>query len=531
MNEKNERDIFKDLIDSIQVDEEPAAPKSEPVQVPICQNEPAEPPRAARAESVAPQQEELPRWLTEKKGRPATNQYAQAAEKAAKAKAAQNGQTEAASPRPAEKKPTMAEQFRVNLSQQDYEKPAMTAEERQAQQEKAQAQKAAAKPVKKKKKIRKKYRVGRALLMTILCVVLSVYLAKFFLSSFEDLTGVVLFGDQSQREVQMQVEIPEGASMQEITEILADSGAVTEPLAFRAYVWLKKEEGFLPGSYQLTGKMDYNDIIYALQAGDQRTDVVDIMFPEGATSLDIANKLQENGVCDADEFLAALNRRDYNYTFVENIPENELRFYDLEGYLFPNTHQFFVGESVDSVLNRFLKDFSSQITDEMRTRMNELNLTLDETLILASIIQKEASDPDEMKNISEVFHNRLRNSDTYPNLQSDPTIFYVERVIKQKIGMTNQPMYDAYNTYVCKGLPVAPICNPGIDAIEAALYPANHDVDYFYFVTDDEGKYYYAATLAEHNYNIAMADQVNARVEKEKEEAAKAEAAASSTAQ
>ncbi|MBQ7083236.1 MAG: endolytic transglycosylase MltG, partial [Oscillospiraceae bacterium] len=260
-------------------------------------------------------------------------------------------------------------------------------------------------------------------------------------------------------------------------------------------------------------------------------DVVDIMFPEGATSLDIANKLQENGVCDADEFLAALNRRDYNYTFVENIPENELRFYDLEGYLFPNTHQFFVGESVDSVLNRFLKDFSSQITDEMRTRMNELNLTLDETLILASIIQKEASDPDEMKNISEVFHNRLRNSDTYPNLQSDPTIFYVERVIKQKIGMTNQPMYDAYNTYVCKGLPVAPICNPGIDAIEAALYPANHDVDYFYFVTDDEGKYYYAATLAEHNYNIAMADQVNARVEKEKEEAAKAEAAASSTAQ
>ena len=520
MNEKNERDIFKDLIDSIQVDDEPAVLKEEPVQVPVRRADPV-PPQKEPASAAEPE-EALPRWLTEKKPRPADNQYARAAQKAEEAKVADKA--------PAAK-PTMAEQFRVNLSQQDYEKPAMTAEERRVQQEKAKEPKSAPKQPKKKKKIQKKYRVGRALLMTLLCVALSVYLAKFFLSSFEDLTGVILFGDQSGREKQMQVEIPKGASVEEITDILAESGAVTEPLAFRAYLWLKKEDGFLPGSYQLTGKMDYNDIIYALQMGDQRTDVVDIMFPEGATSLDIANKLEENGVCDADEFLAALNKRTYNYTFVENIPTDELRFYDLEGYLFPNTHQFFVGESVDSVVNRFLKDFSTQITDEMRTRMNELNLTLDETLILASIIQKEASDPDEMKNISEVFHNRLRNSDTYPNLQSDPTIFYVERVIKQKIGLTNQEMYDAYNTYVCSGLPVAPICNPGIDAIKAALYPANHEIDYFYFVTDDEGKYYYAATLADHNYNIAVADQVNARVEKEQEEAAKAEAAASSTAQ
>ncbi len=79
-----------------------------------------------------------------------------------------------------------------------------------------------------------------------------------------------------------------------------------------------------------------------------------------------------------------------------------------------------------------MRDFNSQITDELRTRMNELNLTLDQTLVLASIIQKEAGDPDEMKNVSEVFHNRLRNSDTYPNLQSDPTVYYVEQVIKKE---------------------------------------------------------------------------------------------------
>ena len=121
---------------------------------------------------------------------------------------------------------------------------------------------------------------------------------------------------------------------------------ITEPFAFRLYVMLKQEDGFQSGEYIMTDKMDYDSIIYALQAGTERTDVVEIMFPEGSTSVDIAQKLEEQGVCSASEFLAALNSDGYNYTFVDNIPQNELRFYKLEGYLFPNTHQFFVGESV-----------------------------------------------------------------------------------------------------------------------------------------------------------------------------------------
>ena len=117
----------------------------------------------------------------------------------------------------------------------------------------------------------------------------------------------------------MTVDIPEGASTSEIARILKKSGVITEPFAFRLYVMFKQEDGFQSGEYIMTDKMDYDSIIYALQAGTERTDVVEIMFPEGSTSVDIAKKLEEQGVCSASEFLAALNGDGYNYTFVDNI--------------------------------------------------------------------------------------------------------------------------------------------------------------------------------------------------------------------
>ncbi|MDD3193069.1 MAG: endolytic transglycosylase MltG [Oscillospiraceae bacterium] len=535
MSEKNEQDIFKNLIDGIQIEEEPepagekpapgqatGVPKKEEVEIP-----PQDPQVVPVRRSD--EDEELPRWLTEKKSPAVPGSASALSPKSGQSRlAGQDGRANAAVSaervRPAAKGaaqptagtpkgPEAKKEFQVDIASQEEDRlPPL--------QEGKDGQPPAVKPAistsekgpKKKKKVKKQYRVGRALLLTLLFLGLSVYLAFFAIHAFEDLTAVNLFGGDRTSVEQMTVEIPEGASVGQIARILKESGTITEPLAFRLYVMLKQEDGFQSGEYILTDQMDYDSIIYALQAGTERTDVVEIMFPEGSTSTDIAQKLEENGVCSASDFLTALNGSAYNYTFVENIPQNALRFYKLEGYLFPNTHQFFVGESANSVVNRFLKDFNSQITDAMRTRMNELNLTLDQTLALASIIQKEASDPDEMKNVSEVYHNRLNNSDAYPNLQSDPTIYYVERVIKKKIGIANQQMYDAYNTYVCAGLPVGPICNPGLDAIEAALYPAQHEQTYYYFVTDDAGTYYYAQTLSEHEANIAQADKVNKEV-------------------
>lgn len=131
--------------------------------------------------------------------------------------------------------------------------------------------------------------------------------------------------------------------------------------------------------------------------------------------------------------------------------------------------------------------------------MKEMGLSLEETLTLASLIQAESGQSQQMRKVSSVFWNRLDKSSQFPNLQSDVTINYVEKNIKPFDKTKNQNMYDAYNTYKCQGLPVAPICNPGLEAIEAALYP--EDTKYFYFLTDKEGNFYYAKTLKEHNQN------------------------------
>ena len=123
-------------------------------------------------------------------------------------------------------------------------------------------------------------------------------------------------------------------------------------------------------------------------------------------------------------------------------------------------------------------------------QMKAQNLTLDQAITLASVIQKEAGRTDDMKMVSSIFHKRLENPAQFPKLQSDVTIFYVENDIKPYLenpdDPVNQPMYDAYNTYVCDGLPVGPISNPGVDAIKAAIYPQN--TDYYYFLADKDGK-------------------------------------------
>mgnify|MGYP000205498316 FL=1 len=153
-----------------------------------------------------------------------------------------------------------------------------------------------------------------------------------------------------------------------------------------------------------------------------------------------------------------------------------------------------------------------EVMQEIRNLSNGLG-ELDNLITLASIIQKEATDLENMKMVSSVFHNRLNNSSTYPYLQSDATTNYIRDDIRSFMTQDNQEMYDAYDTTKVVGLPVGPICNPGMDAIEAAIHPA--DTNYYYFVSDDAGTYYFAATLEEHEANIRKANQVNEQLKSE----------------
>lgn len=231
---------------------------------------------------------------------------------------------------------------------------------------------------------------------------------------------------------------------------------------------------------------------------------VSVTFPEGYTATEIARKLEENNVCPAKDFLAALNDSAYimslDYSFIPVLDNISQRAFILEGYIFPDTYEFYIGESAEKALSRFLDNTEKKLTEEIYMRCDEIGYSLDDVITLASVIQKEAGEKQQMHKVSSVFHNRLKSSHL-PKLQSDVTRNYVKKVItpSEYINGDKKKYTELYDTYECEGLPAGAVCNPGMDAINAALYP--DDTSYYYFVTDGEKNYYYAVTYKEHKAN------------------------------
>ncbi len=228
---------------------------------------------------------------------------------------------------------------------------------------------------------------------------------------------------------------------------------------------------------------------------------VRITFPEGYTIYQMAELLDQNDVCDPMDFYNAVN----NPVEGINVTNPQDRVFLLEGYIFPDTYEFYLNEDAQSVVNRFIENYKRKITPEMEQQAENSGYTMDEIITLASIIQKECDfDITECKNVSSVFHNRLKNSkQTY--LGSDVTYFYLKNMAEYLGGSESEKFdefltkYYTYSPYR-KGLPAGAICNPGLKAITAALYPT--DTDYYYFLTDKSGtEFYYAATYEKHLQN------------------------------
>lgn len=231
---------------------------------------------------------------------------------------------------------------------------------------------------------------------------------------------------------------------------------------------------------------------------------VKISFPEGYTVIQIADLLEEKGVCNAKEFidLSKTVRENFSYSKLIENPKN--RVFTLEGYIYPDTYDFYLNEGAVNAMNRFLSNFSRNITQEDKNRAESLGMTIDDVITLASVIQSEAGVASEMKKVSSVFHNRLNRS--YNRLESDVTILYITKKLDKVI--TDKKEKDKYlklyNTYDISGLPEGPICNPGRAAITAALYP--DQTDYLFFVTDkNTNEYYYAKTFSQHKINCNKA--------------------------
>ena len=379
----------------------------------------------------------------------------------------------------------------------------------------------AANPVRKRKKRRKKKKytnhtrtMGHVFLGVVLSVAdicVGVFLAWKVIVGLMDYTGM------AKKSHEADIVIDSTMNVDDIAETLHENGIIEMPWLFKMYINMKDEaEGFLDGEYTVNSTMSYSNIITLLKTVRQYTNTVTVMIPEGYNAQQIGQLLEENLVCRADDFEKYYRSKLEKYDFEEQITVTENRFYALEGYLFPDTYEFYVIDdlpdkpSMDTsqyakqAAEKMYSNFQNKITKKMYARAKELGMTFDEVVTLASIIQKEGTNEENMANISSVFHNRLENMYEYPHLQSDTTDNYIEDVIRPNIPSSSLALYEnvitAYDTYTCEGLPAGPICSPGLEAINAALYPA--ETDYYYFLSSSDGVFYYASTVEKHEQNI-----------------------------
>ena len=314
----------------------------------------------------------------------------------------------------------------------------------------------------------------------------------------------------------IEVTIPEGADYKQVIDILHDNDLIDNKLFCILFSKYRKFDDmkFNSGKYYLEADSGLEGMLRAMVVSPFSSETVILSFPEGFTIKEIVDRLVENKVCDDPNKLYATLKTSYSYDFYKEIEGGSDRYLMLEGYMFPDTYEFYVGADTNYIVKKFLDNFQSKWTPEYQARAEKLGYTCDEIMIIASIIQAEANDIDDMKIVSSVIHNRLNNASVYPTLGCDSTRDYAQNSIMTVIGDARGMYYaEAYDSSSNRGLPPGPICNPGMDAVRAALYPES--TRYYYFAHDMTGKIYPATTELEHNLNKAEIKKVNDALEAE----------------
>ena len=394
-------------------------------------------------------------------------------------------------------------------------------------------------------KARKNRLIFRAIWLTMV-IFTSIMIGQYIMVGVNDMLGV---GREDEKSVS--ITVPKNATLDQITDILSENKVINNPYFFKIYATVTKAtSGYTMGTFDIATNKDYQAIINYMQSDMNRTDVVKLRFREGLNIKEIADLLQENKVCDSKEFLEKCDTKDFDedYEFLKGIKNDSQRYYRLEGYLFPDTYEFYIGEDVTSVVQKFLSNYrrklylskirfeSGQKKQTIEQKAEALGMTMEDVITMASLIQAEAANQSDMYVISSVLHNRL---DTIPNdgmndlgeggfkyLQLDSTVFYPYRSETQMPATMRKNFESRYNTYIIEGLPAGPICSPGLEAVMAAVNPDN--TNYYYFchkaATDDEEAVpYYATNNYEHIANLEEAGLTDNRENYEDEESSQNE--------
>ncbi|MCX7821957.1 MAG: endolytic transglycosylase MltG [Syntrophobacterales bacterium] len=281
--------------------------------------------------------------------------------------------------------------------------------------------------------------------------------------------------------------IHQGLGAFEIAKLLVSEGIESDPYRPTALVFfLRWNTRLKSGEYAFNFPMNHIDVWRKIARGEVVRHIVTVV--EGATISDIAESLERTGIVRKSEVTKKAKDRDFirSLGFDENIST-------VEGYLFPATYDFTRQDTVETILKRMVREFRKRFKPEWLQQAKQLNLSLHQVVTLASMVEKEAIKEEERPIIAAVFMNRLRMG---MPLQSDPTAVYDLENFKGPILRSHLERRSPYNTYMIKGLPPGPICNPGLASIKAVLFPAN--VKYLYFVSDRRGSHRFSNTYEEH---------------------------------
>ena len=340
-------------------------------------------------------------------------------------------------------------------------------------------------------------------------------------------SDVMAFGREDQL---VSITIEDGDDLDIIASKLKNGGLIKYPKLFKLYANLTgAEEDIAPGTYNLNSLYDYNALVDFMTPHAPTRQSVEVMIPEGYTCAQIFALLEEKNICTVTELENYAARGELgDYWFLAGVVRGTR--YCLEGYLFPDTYEFYINDDPGRVLGKFLSNFDHRFTDVMKEKIDPLNeklakilssrgygqeyidshkITIREVVIIASMIEKETSGDGESYIISSVIYNRLTNPGSYPFLNIDATLIYaLDGNIDPETGKT-KPLTSAdlqmnhpYNTYTQKGLIPGPISNPGRNSLDAALSP--DDTAYYYYVYNPStGSHLFARNEWEHENNKA----------------------------
>ncbi len=314
----------------------------------------------------------------------------------------------------------------------------------------------------------------------------------------------------SNEDLILEFNVEKGGTYNSIAEDLEKEGFIRSALFYKIYLKLNPvEENLEYGRYYLPTKASISELLEVLKKGsDTLADTVTVTFVEGKNMRYIISTITKNFNITESQVLDKLKDTDYldrmieKYWFLTKDIKNSKLYYSLEGYLYPDTYEYYETASVEDIFGKMLDNMESKLDPYMES-IDKSKYSVHQMLTLASIVEQEAGNAKDRKGVAGVFYNRLNDG---WSLGSDVTTYYQEKLDNYSKDLTNDQLnkcgnYNTRNGCLQGKLPVGPICNPGLDSIVASITPKNHK--YYYFVADKNGKTYFNKTYAEHTSTIS----------------------------